>query len=139
MHESLKSTQDVKVGSERAFGFVFAGVFTALATYTYFFKDSEKALYFYSAGAIFLGLALAAPNLLKPLNFVWFKFGQGLHKIISPLIMGLLFFVAVTPTALIMRAKGKDLLRLKRDPEAKSYWIQRIPPGPSQDSLKKQF
>ena len=139
MHESIKKKHNVKIGSDRSFGLVFAGIFTALATYIYFVNNSQSARYVFVVGLIFFILALLVPNLLKPLNFVWFKFGQLLHKIISPVIMGLVFYLAVTPTALIMRATRKDLLRLKRQPDANSYWIERDPPGPAPDSMKKQF
>jgi len=139
MQESLKNSQNVKMGSERSFGFVFAGVFIAVAAYGYFMKESPNAVYWAGASVIFLFLALVAPGLLKPLNIAWFKFGQILHKIINPLVMGLIFFVVLTPIALIMKAAGKDPLRLKRHHETKSHWIKRDPPGPAPDSLKKQF
>ena len=67
------------------------------------------------------------------------EFAEGSHAVVNPIIMGLIFFVAVTPTALIMRARGKDLLRLKREPQADSYWIVRQPPGPAPETLKDQF
>jgi hypothetical protein len=89
--------------------------------------------------AIFLGVALVYPRLLRPLNFVWFKLGLALHHIVNPVIMALIFFGAVLPTALMVRVFGKDLLRLKRDPAATSYWIERDPPGPDAQSMTRQF
>ncbi len=67
------------------------------------------------------------------------KFGLLLHRVVNPLTMGVIFFFTVTPIALMFRILGKDPLRLKLDPEAKSYWIYRDPPGPRPDSMKQQF
>ena len=68
---------------------------------------------------------------LRPLNRLWLKFGLLLHKVVNPIVMALVFFGTVLPTGLIMRVLGKDLLRLKRQPDANSYWIERRPPGPA--------
>ncbi|MBT3401824.1 MAG: hypothetical protein HN420_17765, partial [Rhodospirillaceae bacterium] len=87
----------------------------------------------------FLAIAFLRPGLLAPLNRLWTRFGLLLHRIVNPIVMGFLFYLTVTPMALIMRALGKDLLRLKRDPEAKSYWIERTPPGPAPDTMSNQF
>lgn len=89
--------------------------------------------------AVFLLLALVRPAVLRPLNQVWHRFGLLVHRIVTPLVLGLLFFVAVTPTALAMRLLGKDVLRLKFEPEAESYWIKREPPGPDPRTMTKQF
>jgi hypothetical protein len=74
---------------------------------------------------------------LTPLNRAWFKLGLLLNKIVSPIVMGFLFFGVVTPFAWFLR--GKDLLSLKLKPEAETYWIDREPPGPARGSLTKQF
>lgn len=128
----------VQIGSERSFGLVFAAVFTIVALWP-LKAGGDVRLWALALAGAFLVVALAAPKLLKPLNLVWFKFGLLLHKIMSPVIMGLLFFVTVTPIGLLMRATGKDPMRLKRDPAATSYWITRDPPGPAPDSMKNQF
>ena len=91
------------------------------------------------AAALFCGLAFLRPALLAPLNRLWFKFGLLLNKITSPLIMGLLFYGVITPYAYILRWSGKDLLRLRFDPSADSYWIERKPPGPAPETIKRQF
>jgi hypothetical protein len=67
------------------------------------------------------------------------RLGWVLGKIVSPIVLGALFFLAVLPMGLFMRLRGKDLLRLKMDPSAKSYWIERTPPGPAPDTMKNQF
>jgi hypothetical protein len=103
-------------------------------------KDGgELRLWAIAVAAAFAVAALAAPRALRPLNLLWFKFGMLLHHIVTPLVMGLLFFLTVTPVGLLMRATGKDPMRLKRDPAAASYWIDRTPPGPAPDSMKNQF
>ncbi len=79
------------------------------------------------------------PSLLAPLNRVWTKFGLLLHKVVSPIVLGVMFYLVITPTGLLMRLFGKDPLRLKFDGTAKSYWIPREPPGPKPDSIKDQF
>jgi hypothetical protein len=89
--------------------------------------------------ALFLAIALLYPSLLHPLNRLWFAFGLLLGRVMTPVVMGLLFVLAVVPTALVMRLRGRDLLRLKIDRESKSYWIMREPPGPPRDSMGNQF
>ena len=77
--------------------------------------------------------------MLAPFNALWFRFGLLLHRVVSPVILALLFFTTVAPVGLLMRAFGKDPLRLKKDRAADSYWILREPPGPSPESMKQQF
>jgi hypothetical protein len=89
--------------------------------------------------ALFLLAALVRPQVLAPLNRGWTRFGLLLHKITNPVTLGLVFFLAVTPTALIMRAMGKDPLRRRLDPAARTYWIDRRPPGPQPETMKLQF
>lgn len=137
-HESFSREETVAPGSDRTFGFVMAGAFAILTAINGW---HDRRLWPWTGGmaCLFLAAALLNPAALHPLNRVWLKFGQLLHKIANPLVMGLMFFGAVLPTGLAMRALGKDLLRLKRRPEAASYWIERRPPGPAPESMKDQF
>ena len=96
------------------------------------------ALFLHVAG-IFLLLALAAPAFLGPLNRLWTKFGLLLHRIVNPVVLGLMFYIAVVPVALIMRLLGKDPLQRRFDPQADSYWQPRNPPGPAPKSMVDQF
>eukprot|EP00752_Nemacystus_decipiens_P000793 g793.t1 len=140
-HESYDREDRTKMGSERAFGFVFVGVFLIIA--------AVKAVvggpglfwpaFWASLAAVMLVLALVRPLLLRPLNRAWFKFGLLLHKIVSPVVMGLVFFLTVTPIGLMMRLFGRRPLNLKFDPEAESYWIERTPPGPPAGSFGNQY
>lgn len=138
LHESLEARTEVRLGSERAFGVVFAVVFAFIGLLPLLGSREPRYWALVIAG-IFLGLAFLAPKSLAPLNRLWFRFGLLLHRVISPLIMGLLFFLVITPTGWIMRLLRKDILHLKFDPKAESYWIERQPPGPDGDSLKNQF
>ncbi len=89
--------------------------------------------------AAFSAAALLSPSVLHPLNRLWFAFGHLLSKVMTPIVMGLLYVLAIVPTAFIMRLRGHDLLRLKLDRDVKSYWIVREPPGPARGSMTNQF
>ena len=88
---------------------------------------------------LFLVTATARPKLLSPLNRFWTLLGTILHRIANPILMGFIFFLVVTPIGLTMRLLGKRPLDLKFDPEAKSYWKKRDPPGPPPETMKNQF
>ena len=128
----------VEMGSDRSFGLVFATVFAIVALLP-LKSGGEPRLWAAAVAAAFLVVSFSCPRVLKPLNRLWFLVGMALHHVVTPVVMGLLFFLTVTPIALIMRALGKDPLRLKRDNAAASYWILRQPPGPQPDSMRRQF
>ena len=128
----------VEMGSDRSFGLVFAVVFAIIALFP-LTDGGTPRLWAGAIAAAFVLLAFVYPKALKPLNKLWFLVGMALHHVVTPLVMGLLFFLTVTPTALIMRALGKDPLRLARDDATTSYWIIRTPPGPAPDSMRRQF
>ena len=136
--ENLERHEDIKISSERSFGLVFAGVFLLVGLLPLFSGHGPRNWALWVAVA-FVAVAVLAPKLLAPFNRLWAKFGLLLHRITSPLVLGIMFFVVITPMGWIMRALGKDLLRLKLDPAATSYWIARTPPGPTPESLKDQF
>ena len=126
------------MGSERSFGIVF-GVVLSIIGLLPLLRSHTPFYWSLGIAAVFLAAAFYAPKILAPLNRLWFRFGLLLHTIISPLIMGMLFYLAVTPTGLILRLFGKDLLRLKFDLKAGSYWVKRDPPGPQRGSFENQF
>ena len=138
MHESLEHKDEIQVGSEKSFGIVFAAVFAiiALLPLAHSLPPRWWAL---AVAALFLIAAFIAQPLLKPLNLLWFKFGLLLYKVVNPIVMGLLYYLTVVPTGLVMRACGKDPLNRAFDPKAKTYWIERDPPGPEPESMKNQF
>lgn len=137
-HDTGSHAAPVKMGSERSFGLVFAGLFAIIALWP-LKAGGEMRLWALGVAAGFLIAALAKPGLLKPLNLVWFKFGMVLHHVVTPVVMGLVFFLTVTPIGLLRRAAGKDSMRLKRQTGLASYWIDRAPPGPAPESMKNQF
>ena len=114
---------DIKIGSNRSFGIVFFVVFLIIATYPLTYNGDVR-LWSVIVSIIFLVLGILNSKILTPLNKLWFKLGIFLGKIISPIIMGIIFFLVVTPTGLIMRLLGKDLLNLKFN-KNKSYWIEK--------------
>ena len=87
----------------------------------------------------FCSIALALPSVLTQLNRLWLRFGLLLHRVVSPLVLGIMFFLVVTPTGIVMRLLGKDPLRLRYEETASTYWIDRTPPGPAPESLDRQF
>jgi hypothetical protein len=130
--------RDLKPGSDRNFGFVFAAVFALISCWPLIHGEAPRWIGLGFAAAFGVA-AVARPSLLRPLNLAWFRFGLLLHRVVSPLVMGLVFFLCITPMAWLMRLRGKDPLGLARGSEAKSYWIVREPPGPSPTSLRNQF
>ena len=125
---------DVKLGSNRNFGIVFFFVFLFVALYPLTY-NGEFRVWSAIISLIFLVLGLLNSKILTPLNKLWFKFGIFLGKIISPIIMGIIFFLVVTPIGLLMRLLGKDLINLKYN-NNKSYWIEKKGP---KSKMKNQF
>ena len=137
-HEDFSRTQDVKGSSNRAFGVVFTAVFLIVALWPLLSGQSPRIWALAVSGFVLL-ITVAVPGLLTVPNRLWMKFGLLLHRVISPVVLAILFYVVVTPMGLIMRAFGKDPLRLKREVSDPSYWIRREPPGPQPDSMSDQF
>jgi len=137
-HEDFSREDTVKVGSEKAFGIVFAVVFAIIGLWP-LIDGAPVRLWSLVVAGIFLVLAFLLPQTLRPLNLVWFRFGLLLHKVVNPLVMGFLFFSTVLPIAIILRMVGKDPLHRKFDAAAETYWIKRDPPGPEPDSMRHQF
>ena len=125
---------DVKISSNRSFGIVFFVVFLLIALYPLTYVG-EVRIWSLIISIIFLILGLLDSKILAPLNKIWFKFGILLGKIVSPLIMGIIFFFVVTPIGFIMRLLGKDVLNLKYN-KNKSYWIEKNGP---KSKMKNQF
>ena len=138
LHENLQRRQHAKVSSERSFAFVFAGVFFIVGLLA--FKTSQDLSYIASGvGTFFLLCGVIYPKILRPLNIMWFKIGVCIFKITNPIIMGMLFFTTIVPLGLVMRLAGKNLLSLRKEPNSKTYWVVRDPPGPDPTSMKNQF
>ena len=127
-------TEKIKISSNRSFGIVFFVVFLLISIYP-LINQSEIRLWSLIISIIFLVLGIANSKFLTPLNKLWFRFGLFLGKIISPIIMGVIFFFVVTPIGLLMRLLKKDLLNLKINDE-KTYWIKKID---TNNRMNKQF
>ena len=130
----MSSYNDIKISSNRSFGVVFFIVFLLIALYP-LLNNNEFRLWSLIISVIFLILGILNSKILTPLNKIWFKFGLLLGKIISPIIMGVIFFLVVTPIGFIMKLLGKDLINLKFNNE-KSYWIEKSGP---KSKMKNQF
>jgi hypothetical protein len=140
MHEQFDKRDDVKVPTERSFGRTFAVVFALLAAFSYWHHGFSGRFYAAAAvAAVFAIVTLIAPQTLRPLNLVWLKFGLLLHKIVNPLIMGILFFGVFSPMGFVMRLFGVDFLRVKRKPPAETYWIVKGDDSMPDSSMKNQF
>ena len=126
--------QNIKLPSNRNFGIVFAIVFLIISLWP-LLKQNEIRSWSLIVSIIFLTLGLVNSKLLLPLNKIWFKFGIFLGNFIAPIVMGIIYFFVVTPTGLIMKMLGKDLLNLKKS-NKDSYWIKK---DNSNSSLKNQF
>jgi hypothetical protein len=137
-NEAPVSHRRVVRGSDRGFGLVFAAVFTIIGLFP-LWSGASPRLWALIVAAAFALAAFTVPALLRPLSKLWFWVGLLLHRVVNPLLMGILFFGVFTPMGLVLRARGKDLLRLKRAPDDASYWIPREPPGPKPGSMSKQF
>jgi Saxitoxin biosynthesis operon protein SxtJ len=139
-HEDFAREQPVTGGSERSFGLVIAAFLAAIALRP-LLHDVRAAPSWWAlvAAAAFLLIAFAAPAALRPLNRLWTRLGVLLSRLVTPIVLALLFYGVVTPVAAMMRLLGKDPLKLRPAPETDSYWIMRPPPGPPPSSMKQQF
>lgn len=136
--ENSDRQDDAKIGSERGFGIVFAVVFALLAMWQ-LWVGRPWGWGLLAVAVAFLALGFLAPDVLAPLNRMWFKFGLLLHRVANPVILGILFYAVVMPTGFLMRAAGKRPLNLELDDKADSYWVRRAQPGLDPDSFTKQF
>ena len=137
-HERLADDDIVKGSSDRSFGIVFAVVFLLIGLWP--LLDGGAVRWWSLAVAfVFAVLAAVRPSVLAPVNRLWLRLGLLLNRIVSPLVMAVLFYLIITPFGFFMRLTGKDPLRLKYDPGARSYWITREPPGPSPETITNQY
>jgi hypothetical protein len=124
--------------SERSFGLIFAVVLCIYGCWPLLHLAGPR-WWALALAAAFAVVALVLPQILRPFNRAWLALGRLLNRIVSPLVMGAIFFVIVTPTALTARLRGMDVLSLRRRSELASYWIQRPPAAPVAESMKRQF
>lgn len=127
-----------RTASSRSFGLLLAAAFLIVAGLSYW-AHGRAYLYWGMSAAAILAISLVMPRVLSPLKRLWLKLGKLLHVIVSPLILSAVYLLVFIPVGAIIRLFGKDLLAMKRDPAATSYWIERAPGGLTPESLKDQF
>jgi hypothetical protein len=137
-HERLAVDEVATGASDRSFGLTFAIVFALIGLSPLVRGRPVRAWAFVVAAVVFLA-ALMFPRGLAPLNRIWLRLSLALHACLSPVILALVFFTTVTPIGLVRRMLGKDPLRLRADDNAITYWIERQPPGPEPDTMRRQF
>ena len=131
----MQNNSKIKINSNRSFGIVFFFVFLIISLWP-LLNENPLRVWSIIVAIIFLILGLINSNFLSPLNRLWFKFGKLLGTVVAPIVMGIIFFLVITPTGFIMKILGKDLLSKKYNSNMKSYWINR---EKSQSTMKQQF
>ncbi len=136
---TISSEAPLNLPTNRNFGLFFSVVFflVALKLYWYFGLIAWGLLVGVLA-TIFLFISVFWPQLLAPLNRIWYLLGLAVGSIVSPIILWFIFFLILSPIALIIRAAGRDNLKMKKI-STESYWVDRLPPGPASDSFKNQY
>jgi hypothetical protein len=139
MSSQSNSLHGSTLPSERTFGFVFTGIFLIIAGYLWYHDGKPLAIQIFLVLALaFFSFALLMPIVLRPFNQAWYKLGLLMGRVVSPIVLGILFFILISPIAIVMRLAGRDALKLRKQ-NVQSHWIDRAPPGPSSDSFKEQF
>ncbi len=138
MTTETQSFADVKVSSARSFAVVFCVVFAVIGLLP-LISGSGIRIWALAVSAVFLFFTFFFTSVLQPLNVLWFRFGMLLSRIVNPVVMLLIYALTIVPFGVAARLFGKDLLKLKLDQNAKSYWIDRQPPGPMPESIEQQF
>ena len=137
-HERLVSEDVSRGSSDRAFGLAFVAVFAIVGLWP-LTGGGPVRIWALGVAAAFLLAAAARPKLLSPLNRLWTRLGLFLHHMANFVVLALIFYLVITPIGFARRMLGRDPLKLRFEPAARSYWIERQPPGPAPDSIKQQF
>jgi hypothetical protein len=134
----MASSSTVPLPSDRSFGFTFATVGALLGAWMVW-KSSAHFIIPLIASALFLLASLTAPRVLHPLNVAWMRLAAVLNRVVSPVVMGVMYFGFLTPIAAAMRLRGRDALNRSFDAKLETYWVKRDPPGPPGSSFSQQF
>ena len=144
-HEDFSRKEEVEGASDRGFGLTVGGILLAIAAVRagLHLWDGTAPGWLESSlagiGLVLVVFGLAAPARLAPLNRAWTRLGLLLFRVVNPLVLGLIYLTTVVPIGLMMRLLGRDLLSLKLDRQAASYWVVRAPPGPAPETMIHQF
>jgi hypothetical protein len=124
--------------SNRSFGLLIGGVFLLVAGLHYWKERSDFSVWLI-VGVVFIAVSLLMPRALAPLRRLWLKLGHLMSIVVSPIVLAVMYVLAIVVTGVLIRLFGKDLLSLKREPADASYWIKRNPPSLEFKSLADQF
>ncbi len=124
--------------SNRSFGWTFTGLFLLAGGYG-LWHGGAALPWLLPLALLTAAVTLAREHWLTPLNRAWMKLGELLGRIVSPIVLGAIFFVVFTPVGVVMRMAGRDAMKLRWEPGARSYWVEREPPGPPDDSFRDMF
>jgi hypothetical protein len=144
-HEDFSRQEEVQGASDRGFGLTVGGILLALAavrTGLHLWDGAAPGWVegvLAGIGLLLVVFGLAAPARLAPLNRAWTRLGLLLFKVVNPVVLGVIYLTTVVPIGLTMRLMGRDLLNLKLDRQAASYWVMRAPPGPAPETMTRQF
>ncbi|MBL8703113.1 MAG: hypothetical protein JNK67_32310 [Alphaproteobacteria bacterium] len=130
--------EEAPLPSNRSFGRLFVIVFGLVALWSWWRGGAWLPVWL-GLSAATLVVTLVAPDRLAPLNRLWMRFAELLHRVVSPVMLGVIYFIVLTPFALVMRVRGRDPLSRRFEPGMKSYWVARDPPGPDPKTLPNQF
>src|SRR5579863_4670272 len=139
MHENLERREKIKGSSDRSFGLVIAAGFAVVALLPLLHAPHQPRWWAFAIAIAFALSALLWPKRLGVLNRLWLRFGLLLSAVVSPIILGLLFYTTLLPIGVLMRVFGKDPLRLRADRTSGTYWVQRVSPSAATNSMKHQF
>jgi len=134
----MTTSINVPLPSDRSFCLTFAAVFALIGAWM-LFKSNAHLEVPLGASAFFLLAAFAFPGAIHPLNVAWMRLASVMNRIVSPVVMGVIYFGLFTPIAVAMRLRGRDALHRRFDAKLDSYWIKRDPPGPAGSSFPQQF
>ena len=137
-HEDLFREEEIHGSSDRAFGLVFAAVFATIGLWPLASGGSVR-LWSLTCAAAVLAVALAAPAVLAAPNRAWTRLGVLIGRFVNPVVIGLMFYFVITPFGVLGRVLRRDPLRLAYDREARTYWVERDPPGPDPSGMGNQF
>lgn len=124
--------------SNRSFGWVFTAVFTVTGVYS-LWREGTIYPWMFGLASVTAAVTMVRSEWLAPLNRAWMKFGELLHRVVSPIVLGIIFYGVFTPVGLVMRMTGRDIMKRRFEPLAPTYWVERDPPGPADDSFQDQF
>lgn len=124
--------------SNRSFGWLFTAVFTLTGVYS-LWREGTVYPWMFGLAGVTAAVTMARPECLAPLNHAWMKFGELLHRVVSPIVLGIIFYGVFTPFGFVMRMAGRDIMKRRFEPEVPTYWVERDPPGPADDSFQDQF